>query len=154
MSKGSGSTKGQNGKRSDNHQDNSFMLYKHANNKWKNTPKRTHHPRGIYNQHPIRCKDADTAVTVIHQERAQHMRRPVEDADHFKVVCKSAETRQKAVHDVKQNTTGDKQVDTLNITSFNFNTMQSVKITKLKNEQQSKWCSKVILSRCRQWWQH
>ena len=35
----------------------------------------------------------------------------------FKTVCGSAETENKAVHDVEQNMTADKQIDMVNVTA-------------------------------------
>ena len=52
--------------------------------------------------------------------------------NHFKAIWKSTVTRKKVVHDVQQNMTAEKQEDTVNITSFNFNSIISVIIATLE----------------------
>ena len=64
------------------------------------------------------------------------------EGEPLKAVCRSAETKKEAVHDMEQNITADRYVDMVIITSFNFNSIQLVEISKLKS---SSYQNRVII---------
>ena len=51
---------------------------------------------------------------------------------YFQAVCRSNDVLRGTVHEVEEDTVTDKQVDMVNISSFSFNSICSVIITKLK----------------------
>ena len=48
------------------------------------------------------------------------------------MVCKSSDDRKCTLHEVEQDTTAGKQTDTVNINSFNFDSIQSTIVANLK----------------------
>ena len=51
--------------------------------------------------------------------------------NHLQAVCRSNDDRGNTVHEVEQDTVTDKQVDTVNISCFSFNSIHSIIIAKL-----------------------
>ena len=111
-----------------------FMPYCHTNLKQDPYLSRIHQESSTRKHHLSRHKNADTMAVSIHPYSVHTLEKLVgmQKDEPFKGECNRIEIRKKLVHDVKQNMTAEKQMDTVNFTSFKFNSIQLVRTIKLK----------------------